>query len=147
MEHANDFSFRRAVSQARARDYAPSPPIIPHSDAFSPSPPTPSFRLATTLIPIYTSALSSTLSSQPTSTSDSLPLITSLKPVSIAPFASIYFPQATNPLWVPSADDLPKAWQPHFGQDETMQWVRFMVVIVGLFALCVVGIVGASLMK
>jgi hypothetical protein len=141
-------TFTGPLTKLRARSTALPTPVVSASNV------TPSYRLVTTLVPIYTSAPSQSVPtpsllppSEFSSTNtaiEELLATTTLEPVSIAPLASLYFPQATHPHWVPSEDDVPVAWRPHFEQDERVAWISFMGVGVVIFFLAIVGVVGGS---
>ena len=142
-------TFTGPLTKLRARTTAlPTLAVLPNNASNV----TPSYRLVTTLVPIYTSASSQSLPSPilPVESVIDLPLLhvstaaPSLEPVSIAPLSSPYFHQATHPHCVPSEDDVPVAWRPHFDQDETLVWIRFMGVVVAMFFLGIVGVVGGS---
>jgi hypothetical protein len=143
MPVTQDFSFRRAVSAARARDYDPSPAIMSSKESSNTSPPpTPSLRPVTTLIPIYTSEPPQSIAA-----SDTLLAFTPTTSVSIPPLASKYFPQATNPHWVPSPDEVPGAWKPSFEQKEAREEINVRLMLVGLFVLPILFVVGGSVVR
>jgi hypothetical protein len=147
-----DFSFRRAVSAARARDYDPSPAIMSSKDSPNASPPpTPSLRPVTTLIPIYTSDSPQSAATQAASlVSNTLLTSTptaSLEPVSIPPLASKFFPQATNPLWIPSLDQVPLAWKPSFEQKKAREEVNVRLMLAGLFVLPILFVLAGIIVR
>jgi hypothetical protein len=148
-------TFTGPLTRLRSRDNELQTPILSSNDASKVTPAAgPSYRLITTLVPIYTSVPPTSVPPQAADDAigTALPQIgapmatTSLEPKkTIAPLASHYFPQATNPLWIPSQDDVPMAWRPHFEQNQTYTETGFMMVIVGIFFLGIVGVVGGSI--
>ncbi|CAA9964730.1 hypothetical protein PTMSG1_08089 [Pyrenophora teres f. maculata] len=48
-----------------------------------------------------------------------------------------FFPQATNPVWVPSESEVPEEWQPRLGKDEENNMFKFWMFVVALFGMTV----------
>ncbi|KAI0590453.1 hypothetical protein Ptr902_08821 [Pyrenophora tritici-repentis] len=48
-----------------------------------------------------------------------------------------FFPQATNPVWVPSESEVPVEWQPQIEKDEENHMFKFWIFVIALFGMVV----------
>ncbi|RMZ72725.1 hypothetical protein GMOD_00007747 [Pyrenophora seminiperda CCB06] len=48
-----------------------------------------------------------------------------------------FFPQATNPVWVPSEAEIPTEWQPKLGKVEHRRMFNFWLFVIALVGLAV----------